>query len=360
MDLYKAPPAPIKVQAEDYMTTGKAMSEGVKKLGEGVAAGLQGISKIYSERAFREYQADAINKIREQYKNDGFQEITPAAYMKPDQFMSGLTRVQRLLTAYDAVKAASPETKLAPKGQIVSAALYGNDNDVKQIEESMTKHLDETLKNQIKMSTDAVYEDALQQRAQAITPEQTEEEAAIAAAQGEGRIGVDKQLKLTEGVIAAKKNKEDREMKESIAAAKRIAERESLSLKIGVMRDRNALDKWATDVKLMIQSLAAAQSGTQRKDKAEEEANRMEVKATEALSNSKIRDSEERKALSAAYTELAKQIRNNANDLSPLVQNSYEITNLIQERTKSKYGLIKPTPKPDQKTKTFDPTGLLD
>jgi hypothetical protein len=61
------PPKPMSAQPIDYMGTGAAMSQGIEKLGAGLAQAGNEIAGAYKRSEFKKYQATAMNELKTKY-----------------------------------------------------------------------------------------------------------------------------------------------------------------------------------------------------------------------------------------------------------------------------------------------------
>lgn len=257
---YKAPPAPLSVKPVDYMTTGKAMQEGVQGIGTGIQKGLEAVSSAFSQRDFKLYQKKVKQDLMSAFSNpDGttdFKELIPDAYMKPDQVIEGLKNIEIMGFLYNKVKAVNPNANTGSMGALASMAYYGTKDDVKKLLDSLIAQLPEEEKKIAEDARQKAFGDAVAK----MTPDNRPEENLATLATSENIPS------STREAAALKypdyQNKElERQMKENIAELKNQYQKELLRIKWSALKndkDRNAVNKLVAETNATVNVLGKA------------------------------------------------------------------------------------------------------
>ena len=346
---YKAPAPMMDVKPLDTTATDAAMVEGVKGIGEGIKQAGQLATNIYSQKAFREYQADVMSKLKTQY-GPTFKELIPAAMMKPDQVVNGLKNVAKLMNVYDAVKKSNPTAQLAEPGQLASVAFYGSDADSEQMYKAMMGHLDEEGKRQADLKL-GEYSKGVWDATK------TEDENKIAVADATMPASVKE--KLISQNVGRDLYKEE-QLRINWQKAQNALEAAKLRAKAAATK--NAQTYFVQKAMLGLNSLKIATGIQKDKDKAEKLAYDYELKAIAAENDPKLKE-DEKKAVASKLRAVAEYFKADAAALDPSVENSRNYSNILQNIVGEEFNFadyepkkdITPPPPPLKKSETQEP-----
>lgn len=321
---YKAPPAPLSIKPVDYMTTGKAIQEGVQNIGTSVQKGLEAASSAFSQRDFKMYQRDVKQKLAETYPD--FKELVPDAYMKPDQVIEGLKNIEIMDFLYNKVKAVNPNAKTGSMGALASMAYYGTKDDVKKLSDSLIAQLPEEERK--------IAEEKLSQSvataAQGVDPAKPASQNYIGAAQETG-LGSKTQTDFLDKGIASQNT-------EAKLAAKQAQDEANRALRVRALNNKisaTAKDQFLNEIKTSALLGQMAMGAQVSKDKMERESEIWRQKAVKANTDMTMTD-EDKKAVVEQANIAADWFLSNANDLTPSIDNFRELFNLAQEDVKGR------------------------
>jgi hypothetical protein len=131
----------MEIQPISYEDFGQSVKAGLK----GIASGIKDIgeqaTKAYSQNQFRQYQKQKTAELKSIYK-DGWQELVPHQYITPEQALRGVKNLTSTMAMVEELKKIDSTKLNVSEGTIASLSYYGDDKDVKVLQEGLLSKVD--------------------------------------------------------------------------------------------------------------------------------------------------------------------------------------------------------------------------